>query len=208
MKKINFSLKAIDPFFEKIEKISKTQRILIYVGSFVLLIAPIIYLSYLPKYQKIESLTKKFDSLKTKLSGAKRQAAQLGTWRKRHKKAKASFYKAKKALPQKKEIPTLLASISEVGQESGLDFIQFKPIKEKKKKFYAEIPVAIKVKGRYHDVASFFDKVSRLPRLVNINNIKLVSPDKQNKLSTTCTAVTYRFIEPKKKPAKKKPKRK
>ena len=208
MKKINISLKSIDPIFEKIEKISRIQRILIYVGAFVLLIAPIIYLSYLPKYQKIESLTKEYDSLKTQLVSYKRQAAQLGTWRKKHKKAQAAFYRAKKALPQKKEIPTLLASISEVGQESGLDFIQFKPTREKKKRFYAEIPVSIKVKGRYHDIASFFDKVSRLPRLVNINNIKLASPDKQNKLSTTCTAVTYRFIEPKKKRAKKKPKRK
>ena len=208
MKKINFSLKSIDPIFEKLEKISKIQRTLIYVGSFVLLIAPIIYFSYLPKFQKIESLTKNFDSLKTQLLSAKRQAAQLGSWRKKHKQAQASFYHAKKALPQKKEIPTLLASISEVGQESGLDFFQFKPTKERKKKFYAEIPVSINVKGRYHDVASFFDKVSRLPRLVNIDNIKLSKFDKQNKLSTSCTAVTYRFLEPKKKPAKKKPKRK
>ena len=136
MKKINFSLKSIDPFFEKIEKISKIQRILIYVGAFVLLIGPTVYFSYLPKYQKIESSTKALDSLRTELARAKRQAAQLGTWRKRHKKAQSAFYKAKKALPQKKEIPTLLASISQVGQESGLDFIQFKPTNEKKKKFY------------------------------------------------------------------------
>ncbi|MFC1798920.1 type 4a pilus biogenesis protein PilO [Thermodesulfobacteriota bacterium] len=216
MKKINFSLKALDPVFEKIEKITKVQRILIYVGSFVLLVGPIVYFLYIPKFNKISEMESKLDTLQTQLVTAKRQAGQLKSWRAKYKKAQVAFARAKKALPQKKEIPKLLSSISASGQQAGLEFVLFKPAKERKKQFYAEIPVSIKVTGRYHDVASFFDKLSRLPRLVNVDNISLApfkkgnQAGKESTLSTNCTAITYRFVEskpkPKKKPGKKKKK--
>lgn len=212
MKKIKFSLKALDPLFEKIEKITKVQRILIYVGLFVILVGPVVYFLYLPKFNKINELETKLENLKTQLVSAKRQAKQLESWRQKYKKQQVAFAKAKKALPQKKEIPSLLASVSASGQQAGLEFELFKPANERKKQFYAEIPVAIKVTGRYHDVASFFDKVSRLPRLVNVDNIVLSPPKKgaakESDLSTSCTAITYRFVEekpaPKKKPGKRK----
>lgn len=203
MKKPSLPSVSMDAFFEKFEKISKLQRILIYVGSFVLLIGPFIYFSYFPKLKQIETLTKELESLNTRLVVARRQASQLQAWRDKEKTATAAFNIAKRALPQKKEIPTLLASISESGQEAGLEFLLFKPENERPKQFYAEIPVAIKVTGRYHDLAAFFDKVSRLSRLVNVNNIQLTAPKKGDRLSGSCTAVTYRFIEPKKAPPKK-----
>jgi len=208
MKKPSVPSVSMDAFFEKVEKISKVQRILIYVGSFVLLIGPFIYFSYFPKFKQIETLTKELESLNSRLVVARRQAAQLQAWRDREKKAAAAFNIAKKALPQKKEIPTLLASISESGQESGLEFLLFKPQNERSKQFYAEIPVSIKVTGRYHDLAAFFDKVSRLPRLVNVDNIQLTAPKKGDRLSGTCTAVTYRFVEPNKAPPQKGSKKK
>jgi len=76
-----------------------------------------------------------------------------------------------KALPDKKEIPSLLTSISEAGKEAGLEFLLFQPISEINKDFYAEIPVSIKVAGNYHNVGLFFDNVSRLFRIVNIKDI-------------------------------------
>ena len=213
MKKINISLKSLDPVFEKIEKITKVQRIIIYVGCFVLLIGPIVYFLYLPKFKKIDELGKKLDTLKIQLVTAKRQASQIASWRKKYKEAQLQFAIAKRALPQKKEIPTLLASISESGQQAGLDFLLFKPSGEKGKQFYAEIPVSMRVNGSYHDIAAFFDKVSRLPRLVNIDNIKMAGSKgkKASKLNASCTAITYRFVEAKPKPKGKpgkKPKKK
>ena len=205
MKKISFSLQSLDGVFEQIEKISRVQRILIYVGAFILLIGPFVYFSFFPKYKKINELEKKLSSLETQLVSAKRQASQLGTWRKKFKDAQLRFAQAKKALPQKQEIPSLLTSISESGQQAGLDFLLFKPQGEKKRQFYAEIPVDIKVTGSYHEVATFFDKVSRLSRLVNIDNITLNAAKKGNNLNISCTALTYRFVEtkPQKGPAKK-----
>jgi type IV pilus assembly protein PilO len=197
MKKLSLPSISMEPFFEKVEKISKTQRILIYVGAFVLLIGPFVYFSYLPKLKKIDQLTKESESLDTQLVTARRQASQLQAWRDKEKQAAANFNIAKKALPLTKEIPSLLAGISESGQEAGLEFLLFKPQNERPKKFYAEIPVSIKVTGRYHDLAAFFDKISKLPRLVNVDNIRLTAPAKGDKLDITCTAITYRFIEAK-----------
>ncbi|MEW6672575.1 MAG: type 4a pilus biogenesis protein PilO [Thermodesulfobacteriota bacterium] len=204
MKKLSLPSISMEPFFEKVEKINKLQRILIYIGTFVILIGPFVYFSYLPKLKQIDLLTKESESLTVQLVSARRQADQLQAWRNKEKQAEANFSIAKRALPQTKEIPSLLASISESGQVSGLEFLLFKPQNERAKQFYAEIPVSINVTGRYHDLAAFFDKVSRLPRLVNIDNIILKAPAKGDKLNTTCTAITYRFIEAKPKAAPKK----
>jgi type IV pilus assembly protein PilO len=108
-----------------------------------------------------------------------------------------------RALPEKEEIPTLLTGISKAGKDSGLNFVLFQPKPDVEKEFYAEIPVAMKVRGDYHGVATFFESVAGLNRIVNIRDIT-ITPDKDSSnLSTTCTAVTYKFIEPSKKPAKK-----
>jgi type IV pilus assembly protein PilO len=124
------------------------------------------------------------------------------------KEAQAQFNMAMKKLPEKEEIPSLLTSISDSGQAVGLDFLLFEPKAEKKKEFYAEIPV-------------FFDQVARLNRIVNIENIQMsrgkrgkkgkgASTASSNRLTATCTAVTYKFIDepPKKVSTKKKKKKK
>ena len=123
------------------------------------------------------------------------------------KAAEAQFNIVMKALPEKEEIPALLAGISQAARDAGLDITSFEPNAEKAKEFYAEVPIAIRVSGGYHNVAMFFDKISNLPRIVTIDAANMV-PDKDGvKLSTSCTAVTYKFIEPvKKKPSKKKKK--
>ncbi len=107
----------------------------------------------------------------------------------------AEFKIAKMALPEKSEIPSLLTGISASGHQAGLEFLLFQPKAEEKKGFYAEIPVSIKVKGNYHFIATFFDKVARLFRIVNITDIRMRAEPGTNTLNASCTAVTYRFIE-------------
>ena len=122
------------------------------------------------------------------------------------KQAEADFKVAKKALPEKKEIPSLLTGISRAGKDVGLEFLLFQPAAEikDKKKFYAEIPVSIKVKGSFHNIVMFFDKVARLFRVVNITDIKMSGKGGTRILDTSCKAITYRFIEPAPKKGKKK----
>lgn len=205
MKKSKISADTLSPVFEKIEQLTKVQRILITVGVFILLIGGFSYLSYWPKYQEIDKLAKVLEAEEKKLEIAKRNARQLNSWRAKMKSKEEQFKVVKQALPEKEEIPSLLASISQSGKDSGLEFELFQPKPEVEKDFYAEIPVAINVTGSYHDVASFFDKVAVLNRIVNITDIH-VFPKSGNtvdagKLTTECTAVTYKFLD--KPPAKK-----
>ena len=201
--------KSIEPFLEKIEGLSQVQRIIISVGSFVVIVGIFIYFLYLPKFEKINSLKKQLTDLEQKLSTAKRNAADLKKFQAKMKEAEAQFKMAMKKLPETKEIPSLLTAISDSGQQVGLEFLLFEPKKEKKKEFYAEIPVAMSLRGNYHNLAIFFDQVARLNRIVNITNIQMTRAKGKGKaageLLAKCTAVTYKFLdEPPKKKKKKK----
>jgi type IV pilus assembly protein PilO len=102
-------------------------------------------------------------------------------------------------LPNSAEIPNLLKNVSDLGKESGLEFLRFAPGSESRKDFYAEIPVSISVSGNYHSFVLFADKVSHLPRIVNLSNIAFSSPkaggENQMIVNVSCTATTYRFLE-------------
>lgn len=188
--------KETGSFIAKVESLSKVQRILIFTSVFVLIIVLFIFLLYKPKLADIDKLKKELGSLDKKLVVAKKNAADLKKFQAMMEEAEVEFKKAMKALPEKEEIPSLLTSISRSGQDVGLEFLLFEPKSEVRKEFYAEIPVAMQVIGGYHDLAIFFDKVARLSRIVNIKNISMGRVKDSQELNTTCTAVTYKFVEP------------
>jgi type IV pilus assembly protein PilO len=199
----NSLAKSVEPFLEKIEKLTRVQRIAISAVIFGLIAGGVIYFLYWPKYERIDKLDTELKKLEKKLQTAKRNAKDLKKFQAKMKEAEAQFRMAMKKLPEKEEIPSLLSSISNSGQRVGLEFLLFEPKAEKKKEFYAEIPVAMNIKGDYHNLAIFFDQVARLSRIVNIKNIQMSrSKDKNSSdLSTRCMAVTYKFVD---EPAKKK----
>jgi type IV pilus assembly protein PilO len=199
MKKIDTS-KITNLFFETIDKIgklSKLYKILLCLGLFLLLVGPFVYFSFLPKITKINALKKEHTTLETRLVTATAKANRLKYYQAKLKDAEMEFKIVTKKLPEKKEIPTLLSSVSQSGRDAGLEFLLFQPESEKNQDFYAEIPVSMKVAGNYHNVALFFDKVARLSRIVNIDDIKMDSTKGNMDLITSCKAVTYRFVETK-----------
>lgn len=188
---------GLAPIFQSIERLTKQQRLGIYIGSLVLIIGLSVWLLFWPKKQTIDSLNVQLKQAQTELAKAKKDAEELNEWRTKMKKKEVQYKAVMQALPEKEEIPSLLAGVSQAGKDAGLEFLLFKPMPESKKEFYAEIPVDISVNGSYHNVATFFDKVSNLPRIVNIRNITMV-PERQKEgglLKTTCQAVTYKFLE-------------
>ncbi|MEJ2155193.1 MAG: type 4a pilus biogenesis protein PilO [Desulfobacteraceae bacterium] len=165
----------------------------------VIILALSIWLLFWPKKKTMDGLNVQLQHAQADLAKAKKNAEQLNDWRAKMRKKEVRYKTVMKALPEKQEIPSLLAGVSQAGKDAGLEFLLFTPKKENAKEFYAEIPVDISVSGNYHQVATFFDKVSSLPRIVNIRNIKM-TPQKSTSsgaadLTTTCQAVTYQFIE-------------
>lgn len=204
MKKPDKSIaQYLNPFIEKVSKLTKVQRILICVGVVVLMTAPMVYWVYMPKHQQINELTAKYESLSAELDKYKLKAKQINKLRQEVREVEAQFEIARQALPETEEIPSLLTNVSHAGQDSGLEFILFKPEQERQVGFYSEIPVSIKVTGRYHDAGKFFEEVSRLSRIVNIKDIRMAAIPRQktasdadrDKLDISCTAVTYKFLE-------------
>ena len=196
-------MNAFLPMVEKFESLSKLQKILICCALFLVAVGAFTWFLYLPKFEKIGDLREQIAKLEKELVIVKKKASELKHYMAEMEKAETDFRLARKKLPETKEIPALLASISQSGQDTGLEFVLFQPKAEVKKDFYAEIPVAIKVIGDYHNDALFFDKVSKLSRIVNITDILMTPRKSGNKLDTSCTAVTYKFIEePEKKEVK------
>ncbi len=198
MKKSEISVSALAPLFENVEKLTKPQRIGIYAGTLVLIIGLSIWLLFWPKYDNIELLNQQLAKAETELAKAKKNARELNDWRNKMKTKEAQYKSVMRALPEKGEIPSLIAGISRAGKDSGLEFLLFQPKKETPKGFYAEIPVDIKLVGGYHQIAVFFDRVSNLPRIVNLRRIKIAPGSKTSEsgsLDMSCQAVTYKFIE-------------
>ena len=191
-------LEKIEPVFDKLEELPKNQRIMAFLGVFALLVGAFFYFSFLPKLQQIDILEERYQRLEIELAKVRGNAAKLEKFRKEYKEAEKQFALVKRKLPEKDEIPSLLESISRSGQEVGLEFELFQPRGETAKDFYAEIAVAIKVGGGYHNVARFFDRVSRMSRIVTIRDIRMAprqGKGDDGSLDTECVAVTYKFIE-------------
>jgi type IV pilus assembly protein PilO len=154
---------------------------------------------YRPVLAEIRTIEPELNQLKGELAlkkeivkGKPRYLAEL-------EETRAKLHLALKQLPDKSEIPSLLENVSSLGTAAGLQFKLFKPMPEVAKNFYAEIPVDIQLEGKYRDIVTFFDNVSKMPRIVNIMNITIGSPKKDPSggimVSTSCNAITYKFIE-------------
>jgi type IV pilus assembly protein PilO len=131
------------------------------------------------------------------------KAANLEAYRKQLEEMKQSFGAMLRQLPNKTEVAELLVDVSQTGLASGLEFQLFKPSAEVPREFYAELPIAIKVTGEYHEFGNFISGLAALPRIVTIHNIKITKPavkrggedDGNGKLILEATAKTYRYLD-------------
>ena len=202
--------------WHKLSKLSRAHKIIISVAILGTLWGCFVWFFYMPQTEQISKLNRDLTSAQDKLARLKNVEQNLRAFKKQFKATEERFQEALKLLPDKEEIPTLLTSISNLGAQSGLEFILFQPQKDVPRNFYAEIPLKLEVTGPYHNVATFFDKVSRLSRIVNIGDVTMTEMKAAKTqadvviLKTGCTATTYKFIEPKEEPkrGKKKPRKK
>lgn len=188
---------AINTFLDtKFIPLEKKFKILLAVSVFVLP-AVIFYFVFLsPNLEQINRLQNKQQQLNAQLRKVQSKAKNLPKLEAELAQVKNEFEEKSLLLPKEKEIPQLLRDISSLGRHAGLDFIQFKPMPSVPKDFYAEIPVSINVRGPYHNVGAFFDRVSKLERIVSVSNTKMSSPkleDGEMLLNSDCRLVTYQF---------------
>lgn len=135
------------------------------------------------------------ETLKTAFMDKKRQAINLETYRQQLKDLEQAFGALLKQLPNKSEMDALLTDINQAGLGRGLEFDLFKPeAKENFTEFYAELPITIRITGKYHDLGSFASDISQLPRIVTLNEIG-VTTSKDGGLVMDAIAKTYRYLD-------------
>ena len=193
--KINETKKTRDVFFENVATLTKRQRLLIYLITFAVIGGAYYYFVFMSKHDELKKEQNNYKSQVATLSTFKKRASEILKYETLMAQKTEEFNMAMKALPDKRELPSLLTGISKAGSYAGLAFHLFEPGKEVNKEFFKEIPVSIKVQGRYHQITDFFFQITRLNRIVNINNVEVKS--KGELLEMSCTAVTYMFVEKK-----------
>ncbi len=180
---------------EKVGMLPRAQRVLICIVTFAIIGGVYYYFVLMPRqdeYIQVEKILKTQTEL---LSTYKKQAEEINIYEKKMAETLEDFNEAMKALPDKREIPSLLTGVSSAGSNAGLAFLLFQPENEISKEFYSEIPVSIKVEGKYHQIADFFFQVLHLNRIVAIKDVDVKNKQDGQALEMSCKAVTYMFVE-------------
>lgn len=192
----------MDPRIEKALKLPTKQKISLLILIIMGLGAALYYSLYMPKLKEYKELRAALETKQKEVDENRKIADNLPKFKQDFENLNIELQKALTELPNQKEIPSLLTSITGAGKSAGLDFLTFRPKPEEPKDFYAAVPVDITVAGSFHNTASFFKAVAELPRIVNINNV--VFSDVRDvggrmMLRVTCLATTFRFVDKKEK---------
>ena len=128
----------------------------------------------------------------------KAQAIKVEAYKQQMIDIEKTFGALLKQLPDKSQMDGLLTDINQAGLGRGLEFELFKPGQESVADFYAEMPIQIKIKGNYHDIGAFATDISKLSRIVTLNDMSIAPMNKDSKdslLTMDAVAKTYRYLD-------------
>jgi len=127
--------------------------------------------------------------LKSSMAVKQQKAANLQAYRDQLAEMERSFGAMLKQLPNRTEVAALLVEVSQTGLAKGLEFELFQPNNEVKQEFYAELPIRLHVRGRYHDFGRFVSGLAALPRIVTVHDLQISGGSMQ------ATVKTYRYLD-------------
>jgi type IV pilus assembly protein PilO len=122
------------------------------------------------------------------------QAVNLDALKKQREQVQQYVTQLEKQLPSKAEMDALLSDINQAGLGRSLQFDLFRPGQVSVKEYYAELPITLRVTGRYHDMGAFAADIANLSRIVTLNNLSVV-PGREGALVMDATAKTFRYLD-------------
>jgi type IV pilus assembly protein PilO len=185
-------------YINRILSLPQQQKIGILVGLILAILALDFFYFYSPYSDQISRLTEEIEGARNERDKKKKLATNMPRLQQQIRELDGMLKQAVAQLPDQKEVPSLLSNISTKARESGLEILVFRPRPENFQDFYAEIPVDIVVRGGFHNVATFFDEVGRLDRLVNLSGINLKTPKVSEDnvvIEASTMATTFRFLD-------------
>jgi type IV pilus assembly protein PilO len=210
---------------EDLRKLPPKYQWLILCGIYFVLGYLYFLFSFEEDLTKQMALDTKLTELQQQVTEKERVVAQIQRYIREIAGLQEALTLALQKLPNAREIPELVASVAASGRETGMDFLIFEPKPQEKKppappaaapakpadakappakpatpeKFYDEIPIKVQVSGGFHNTLAFFERVARLPRIVNIEDIIMsdsqVAKGRGRVVKTSCTVKTYMFVD-------------
>lgn len=152
-----------------------------------------------PAIEELDQAKAKELQLRETFLAKKKEAVNLAAYQQQMVDIERTFGSLLRQLPNKSQMDGLLTDINQVGLERGLEFELFKPGQERVSEFYAEMPISIKVTGGYYELGAFATGISKLSRIVTLNDMKITPiPSKDGKeglLSVEAVAKTFRYLD-------------
>lgn len=170
-------------------------KIAVLLGLFVAILVAGWWFVWSDQLTELETKQREEETLRQQYLDKKRQAVNLDLYTQQLAEIDRSFGALLKQLPNKSEIEALLIEVNQAGLGRGLQFELFRPGQEQIKDFYAELPIAVKINGSYHDFGAFAADIAKLPRIVTLNNISITPVKEGGILSLDATTKTFRYLD-------------
>ena len=174
------------------------QKIAALIG--VVLVVGLLDYTYIlsPKLDELAQTQQSIENDQATLEQKRMKVNARAEEEKRIRDLQADVKRAEARLPEGREIADLLSNIAASARAAGLDLTLFRQKPEAYSEFYADVPVQMEMRGTYHELAAFMDRVKRLDRIVNVSDIQLRQPRVEGDvvlLTASCTATTFRFLD-------------
>jgi type IV pilus assembly protein PilO len=169
-------------------------RLLCAVGAMAAVVAAGYFFYWQGQFDEQERLAAEEVTLRADYRNKMSQAINLEALQEQKAQVDQYVERLQKQLPSKAEMAALLSDINQAGLGRGLAFELFKPGQIVVRDYYAELPIDIKVTGKYHDIGSFSADIANLPRIVTLNNLSL-STNKDGVLTLDAVAKTFRYLD-------------
>ena len=195
LKSFKRQFQNLDPKDPSLWPVAPRWMLLLFIAALVVGLG---WYAFLSSYEdELTAAQAKELQLKEDYKTRLRKAVNLDALRKQREQVLQYVTQLEKQLPSKAEMAALLSDINQAGIGRSLQFDLFKPGQTVVKDYYAELPISLKVNGKYHDIGFFAADVANLSRIVTLNNIALtpVNKDSEN-LFLDATARTFRYLDP------------
>jgi type IV pilus assembly protein PilO len=189
---------------DSVLKLSTPKKALILVAILGVMAGLYYHSFFSPRQEELKVLKGDLNKLVEELNKSRAITRDHQKFKEQIAKLDEELRNALAQLPNEKEVPEILKNITSLGKESNLEFTLFRPKAEEPQQFYAKVPIELTVLGSYHNTGIFFDKVSKLPRIINVVDFNItrakdvrVRGETDTLIRTSCLVNTYRFIEKK-----------
>src|SRR4030043_2187634 len=186
---------------DSILKLPTQKKVLILVVLLCVIAGLYLYAFFIPRQDELKVAKGELDKLRKELIVNKDIVRDLQKFKEQVEKLNEELKNALTQLPNEKEVPEILKNITSLGKESNLEFALFRPKAEEPQPFYANVPIELTVSGSYHNTGIFFDKVGKLPRIINVVDFNMTRAKEVKGretdivIRTSCLITTYRFME-------------